>query len=62
MTSIIREDLRLNALRIRFNTEEEIDYTADLVIRSVQKLRAMSPLWEMHQEGIDLKSIEWTGH
>ena len=46
----------------RFNTEEEIDYTADLVIRSVQKLRAMSPLWEMHQEGIDLKSIEWTGH
>ncbi len=46
----------------RFNTEEEIDYVADLVIRSVEKLRAMSPLWEMHQEGIDLKSIEWTGH
>ncbi len=46
----------------RFNTEEEIDYVADLVIASVEKLRAMSPLWEMHQEGIDLKSIEWAGH
>jgi cysteine desulfurase len=46
----------------RFNTEAEIDYVADIVISSVEKLRAMSPLWEMHQEGIDLKSIEWTGH
>ena len=46
----------------RFNTEQEIDYVADLVIASVAKLRAMSPLWEMHQEGIDLKSIEWAAH
>ena len=46
----------------RFNTEEEIDYVADLVIRSVAKLREMSPLWEMHQEGIDLKTIEWAAH
>lgn len=46
----------------RFNTEEEIDAVADLVISSVEKLRALSPLWEMHQEGIDLKSIEWTAH
>ena len=46
----------------RFNTEAEIDYVAKLVARSVAKLREMSPLWEMHQDGIDLKSIEWAGH
>jgi cysteine desulfurase len=46
----------------RFNTEEEIDYVADLVIRKVTKLRDMSPLWEMQQQGIDLKSIQWAAH
>ena len=46
----------------RFNTEAEVDQVAELVIQAVKKLRALSPLWEMHQEGIDLKSIEWTAH
>ncbi len=46
----------------RFNTEEEVDYVVDLVVRSVNRLRELSPLWEMHQEGIDIKSIEWTPH
>lgn len=46
----------------RFNTEAEVDYVADLVIRAVAKLRELSPLWEMHQEGVDLKSVEWTAH
>ncbi len=46
----------------RFNTEEEIDYVADLVIESVGRLRQMSPLWEMHQDGIDLSKIEWAAH
>jgi len=46
----------------RFNTEEEADFVADLVVDSVRRLRDMSPLWEMHQEGIDLKSIEWAAH
>jgi cysteine desulfurase len=46
----------------RFNTEEEIDYVADLVIAKVKKLREMSPLWEMQQQGIDLKSIQWAAH
>lgn len=46
----------------RFNTEEEVDYVIDLVAEKVAKLREMSPLYEMVKEGIDLKSIEWTGH
>ncbi|SPC64641.1 probable Cysteine desulfurase, mitochondrial precursor (tRNA splicing protein SPL1) [Ustilago sp. UG-2017b] len=45
----------------RFTTEEEIDYVADKIIKVVNKLRDMSPLWEMVQEGIDLKTIEWSG-
>ena len=46
----------------RFNTEEEIDFTIDLVVKEVSRLREMSPLFEMAQEGIDLKSIQWSGH
>jgi cysteine desulfurase len=46
----------------RFTTDEEIDFAIDLVTKAVNKLRDMSPLWEMHKEGIDLKSIEWTEH
>lgn len=44
----------------RFNTVEEVDYVIDLVVKSVNRLRDLSPLWEMHQEGIDLSQIEWT--
>ncbi len=46
----------------RFTTQEEIDYTVDLVTRAVDKLRELSPLWEMYQEGIDLKSVQWAAH
>src|SRR5580700_1208043 len=46
----------------RFTTEEEVDYVADLVASKVERLREISPLWEMHKEGIDLKSIEWAAH
>jgi cysteine desulfurase len=46
----------------RFNTEQEIDYVIDLVVRAVERLRSLSPLWEMHQEGIDINSIQWTPH
>jgi cysteine desulfurase len=46
----------------RFTKDEEIDFAIDLVTKAVNKLRDMSPLWEMHKEGIDLKSIEWSEH
>lgn len=46
----------------RFNTEDEIDYTAERVIATVRKLREMSPLYEMAKEGIDLSTVEWAHH
>ncbi|BFZ61638.1 cysteine desulfurase [Saitoella coloradoensis] len=46
----------------RFTTDEEIDYVIELVRNKVNKLRELSPLWEMVQEGIDLDSIEWEQH
>ena len=61
----VEEELAHTSLRIgigRFTTEAEIDYAVDTLVEAVEKLRAMSPLWEMAQEGIDLKSIEWAEH
>jgi cysteine desulfurase len=46
----------------RFTTEEEIDYVVELVVREVNRLREMTPLFEMAQAGIDLKSIQWAAH
>ena len=46
----------------RFNTEEEVDYAIELIKKQVAKLREMSPLWDMHLEGIDVSAIEWTAH
>uniref|UniRef100_A0A8D3DXF9 cysteine desulfurase n=1 Tax=Scophthalmus maximus TaxID=52904 RepID=A0A8D3DXF9_SCOMX len=59
------EDLAHSSIRFgigRFTTEDEVDYTAEKCIQQVRRLREMSPLWEMVQEGIDLKSIKWTQH
>jgi len=59
------EDLAHSSLRFglgRFNTEAEVDYVADLLINKVKKLRDISPLYEMHQQGIDIKSIQWAAH
>jgi cysteine desulfurase len=46
----------------RFTTPQEIDHTIDLLKRKVGKLRELSPLWEMHQDGVDLNSVQWAAH
>ncbi|XP_047117476.1 cysteine desulfurase, mitochondrial-like [Schistocerca piceifrons] len=59
------EDLAHSSIRFgfgRFTSMEETDYTADLTIKHVTRLREMSPLWEMVQEGVDLKQIKWSQH
>ena len=61
----VEEDMAHTSLRIglgRFTTEQEVDTAVADLVRHVKKLRAMSPLWEMAQEGIDIKSIEWAAH
>lgn len=46
----------------RFTTEEEIDFTIQLLTEKVKALRELSPLWEMHQEGVDLSTVKWSEH
>jgi cysteine desulfurase len=61
----VEEELAHTSLRIgfgRFTTEAEVDYAADRIVAAVQKLRDMSPLWEMAQSGIDIRSIQWAAH
>ncbi|WP_037586795.1 IscS subfamily cysteine desulfurase [Stenoxybacter acetivorans] len=59
------DELAHSSLRItfgRFTTEEEVDYAANLIKSKIGKLRELSPLWEMHQEGVDLNSVQWATH
>ena len=61
----VGSDLAHSSIRFglgRFNTDEEVDYTAKRIIEVVTKLREMSPLYEMAKEGIDLKSVQWAAH
>jgi cysteine desulfurase len=46
----------------RFTTEQDVDYVIDLLKGKIAKLRDLSPLWEMHQDGIDLSTIKWAAH
>lgn len=58
----IAEDLSHSSIRFglgRFNTEEEIDYTIEKTVNAVNRLREMSPLYEMAKEGVDLKTVSW---
>jgi cysteine desulfurase len=58
----VGEDLAHSSIRFgigRFTTREEVDYAADAVVKAVRRLREMSPLYELAQEGVDLKSIQW---
>ncbi len=61
----IGDELAHSSIRFslgRFTTAEEVDHAADLTIATVLKLRAMSPLYEMALEGIDLSTVKWGGH
>ncbi len=61
----VEEELAHTSIRFgvgRFNTDEEIDFVARLVVEKINDLRDMSPLYEMVKEGIDLKSIQWAAH
>ena len=59
------DELAHSSLRMtigRFTTEEDIDYAVKLIHGKIAKLRELSPLWEMHQDGIDLSTIQWAAH
>ena len=61
----VEEEMAHTSIRFgigRFTTEEEVDFAIETITTNIKKLRDMSPLWEMVQEGIDLKSIQWAGH
>jgi len=61
----VEDDMAHTSIRFgigRFTTDEEVDYAVRVCTKHVERLREMSPLWEMVQEGIDLKSIQWSGH
>lgn len=61
----VDEELAHTSIRFgigRFTTEQEVDYAIDLLVKKINKLRDLSPLWEMMQEGIDLKTIKWAMH
>lgn len=61
----VGEELAHSSIRFgigRFTTREEVDYAADAVVKAVKRLREMSPLFELAQEGVDLKTIQWQGN
>jgi cysteine desulfurase len=61
----VEEELAHTSLRIglgRFTTEKDVDKAVENIVKEVVRLRALSPLWEMAQEGIDISKIEWAEH
>ena len=59
------DELAHSSLRMtigRWTTEAEIDYAVETIRKNVAKLRELSPLWDMYQEGIDISSIQWAAH
>ena len=58
----LKDELAHSSIRFaigRFTTQEEVEYTINLVRDSVEKLRTLSPLWDMYKDGVDMESIEW---
>lgn len=61
----LKDELAHSSIRFaigRFTTEEEVDYTVNLVRESIKQLRELSPLWDMYKDGVDLDKVEWVSH
>ncbi|MFN9077253.1 MAG: IscS subfamily cysteine desulfurase, partial [bacterium] len=61
----VGDELAHSSLRLslgRWSTEEEVDYAADAIVKAVNHLRTMSPLWDLFKEGIEVSKIEWQTH
>jgi cysteine desulfurase len=61
----VGDELAHSSLRLslgRWSTEEEVDYAVDSIVKAVNHLRTMSPLWDLYKEGIDVSKIEWQTH
>ncbi len=61
----LSDELAHSSLRFsigRFTVEEDVDYAIGKIRNSVEKLRELSPLWDMYKDGVDLNSIEWAAH
>jgi cysteine desulfurase len=61
----VGDELAHSSLRLslgRGTTEEQVEYAAGAIVKSVKKLRDLSPLYDMHKEGIDLSKVEWAHH
>lgn len=61
----VGDELAHSSLRLsmgRWTTQEQVDYTIGKIVEAVNKLRMLSPLWDMHKEGIDISQIEWAQH
>jgi cysteine desulfurase len=61
----IGDDLAHSSLRLslgRWTTDEEVDFAIQSIVKAVRKLRDLSPLYDMHKEGIDLSKVQWAAH
>ena len=61
----VQDDMAHTSIRFgigRFTTEAEVDYAVEMCVKHVDRLREMSPLYEMVQEGIDIQTIQWSNH
>jgi len=61
----VGDELAHSSLRISFGrmtTQEDVEYAAKRVIEAVSRLRQLSPLWELHQAGVDLNQVQWLAH
>ncbi len=61
----VGDDLAHTSIRFglgRFTTEEDVDHAITSVRAAVEKLRELSPLWDMYKDGVDMEKIEWAAH